>query len=186
MKTRIPFVFLAAILFSATLTKAENWPAWRGADGRAVSHDPNPPRTWSANENVRWKTPLPAPGNSTPIVWEDRVFITQGLDGGKIRSLICYDRRTGKKRWQQRVAYPNKETSHGQNPTCSGSPTTDGKLVYASFGSAGVIACNFSGQVVWRRDLGKLEHVFGLATTPVLYRHLLIIHRGPGEPTHQI
>ena len=77
-----------------------------------------------------------------------------------------------------------KETAHRDNPFCSGSPTTDGKLVFASFGSAGVVACDFSGKVVWERDLGPLAHIFGLATTPVLYKNLLLVHRGPGEPTH--
>ena len=186
MKFCTLIVFLAASHFTATFTEAENWPAWRGADGRAVSQDPNPPLNWSSTDNVHWKTPLPAPGNSTPIVWEDRVFITQSLGGGKLRGIVCYDRRTGEEQWQQGLPYSNKETTHGQNPPCSGSPTTDGKLVYASFGSAGVLACNFSGKVVWKRNLGKLAHVFGLATTPVLYRDLLIIHRGPGEPTEII
>ena len=157
MKTRMTFVLVAAILFSANFSFAENWPAWRGADGRAVSHDSNPPVNWSADENVRWKTPLPAAGNSTPIVWEDRVFLTQSLDGGKLRTLVCYDRQTGKKQWQRGVKYPNKETSHGQNPPCSGSPTTDGKLVYASYGSAGVIACDFEPRAVGQQT--EAEHV---------------------------
>jgi outer membrane protein assembly factor BamB len=59
-------------------------------------------------------------------------------------------------------------------------------LVYASFGSAGIVACDFSGKKVWSRDLGKLAHIFGPATTPVLYKNLLITHRGPGDPTHII
>ena len=184
MKNFLPIACLTASLFATTSSIAENWPAWRGADGRAISQDRDLPLEWSTSTNIRWKTPLPAPANSTPIVWEAHVFITQAQDEGAIRSLICYDRPTGKKLWQYEVLYPHTESSHSQNPPCSGSPTTDGKLVYASFGSAGVVACNFSGQLVWSRDLGRLEHVFGLATTPVLYKNLLIIHRGPGEPTH--
>jgi len=180
------FGLLIALLLTTPSAHAENWPAWRGADGRAVSNDRNLPAQWSTSENVIWKTPLPASGNSTPIVWEDRVFITQAIGGGKTRSLICFDRATGKKLWQHDVAYPNKETAHPQNPFCSGSPTTDGTLVYASFGSAGIVACDFSGKKVWSRDLGKLAHIFGPATTPVLYKNLLITHRGPGDPTHII
>ncbi len=165
---------------------SENWPAWRGVSGDGISQDSQLPTQFSATENVTWKTPLSEAGNSTPIVWGGRVFVTSPIDGGKIRSLMCFDRNTGKQLWRRDVPYPHKETTHNDNPFCSGSPTTDGKLVYASFDSAGVVACDFTGKVVWQRDLGKLKHVFGPASTPVLYKHLLIIHRGPGEPTHII
>ncbi len=165
---------------------AENWPAWRGPAGNGVSVELHLPTKFGPAENVTWKVPLPEAGNSTPIVWDQRVFITCPIDGGQIRSLMCFDRQTGQKLWQHDVPYPHKETTHNDNPFCSGSPTTDGKLVYASFDSAGVIACNFSGKLAWSRDLSGLDHVFGPATTPVIYKHLLIIHRGPGEPTHII
>ena len=177
----------ATLLFCCAGTAfAENWPAWRGPAGNGVSGDRNLPIEFGPTENVAWKVPLPEACNSTPIVWDQHVFVTGPIDGGKVRSLMCFDRRTGSKLWQHEVAYPHAETAHNDNPFCSGSPTTDGQLVYASFGSAGVVACDFSGKVVWSRDLGKLEHVFGLATTPVLYQDLLIIHRGPGEPTHLV
>lgn len=168
------------------ITGAENWPAWRGASGIGVSSEEHLPTRFSQSENVFWKAPLSEPGNSTPIVWDDRVFLTCPKDGGKIRSLMCFDRSDGQRLWEHDVAYPHQETAHRDNPFCSGSPTTDGNLVYASFDSAGVVACDYAGKVVWQRDLGKLTHVFGPASTPVLYKHLLIIHRGPGEPTHII
>ena len=184
--SRISFPVIVAICFLATVAMAENWPAWRGSGGIGVSKDSQLPTRFSPSENVTWKTPLPASGNSTPIIWDQRVFVTCSNDKGTVRSLICIDRENGKKLWQHDVPYPHQETSHNDNPLCSGSPTTDGTLVYASFDSAGVVACDFSGQVVWQRDLGKLTHIFGPASTPVLYKHLLIIHRGPGDPTHII
>jgi len=170
----------------ASTAAAANWPAWRGPDGNGVCHEPELPVTFGPEKNVTWKSSLPATGNSTAIVWNDRVFLTCARDGGKVRSLVCFDRANGRRRWRVDVPYPHVESAHGDNPYCSGSPATDGKLVYASFGSAGVIACDLSGKLVWRRDLGKLAHVFGLATTPVIYKHLVIIHRGPGEPTHVV
>ncbi len=174
-------------LFLITGTSlAENWPAWRGVQGIGISGERHLPIRFSSVEKVLWKAPLPDSGNSTPIVWDNHVFVTCPNDGGKTRSLICFDRNTGEKRWQYDVSYPDYETAHVDNPFCSGSPTTDGSLVYVSFDSAGVLALDFSGKVVWERDLGKLTHVFGPASTPVLYKHLLIIHRGPGEPTHII
>lgn len=172
------------ILCTSHTSMADNWPAWRGAAGTGIANETNLPTRFSQTENVIWKAPLPGPGNSTPIVWENSIFVTCPVDGGKTRSLICFDRTTGKQRWRHDVDFPLKETAHNDNPFCSGSPTTDGQMVYASFGSAGVVACDFSGDVVWSRDLGRLAHVFGPATTPVLYKHLLLIHRGPGEPTH--
>jgi outer membrane protein assembly factor BamB len=170
----------------AQLAVAENWPAWRGPLGNGVCHESQLPTRFGPTENITWKALLPEAGNSTPIVWDDRVFVTCPIDGGKIRSLMCFDRRSGKELWRHEVAYPDPETVHSDNTFCAGSPTTDGNLVYASFDSAGVVACDFSGKVVWSRSLSKLAHVFGPATTPVLYKHLLIIHRGPGEPTHII
>jgi outer membrane protein assembly factor BamB len=182
-------IALIAALVSCCLGQpaaAANWPAWRGPQGSGVCSETQLPTRFGPNENVTWKAPLPQAGNSTPIVWDDRVFVTCPIDGGKIRSLLCFDRRSGKELWRHEVAYPDPETLHRDNTFCAGSPTTDGKLVYASFDSAGVVACDFSGKVVWSRNLGKLAHVFGPAATPVLYKHLLIIHRGPGEPTHII
>ena len=181
---RIFWLLVIATFVLPAAVSAENWPAWRGASGIGVSSDRQLPTTFSPTENVSWKVALPAAGNSTPIVWNDRVFVTCQQDGGKIRSLLCFDRNNGEKLWQHSVAFPQAETAHNDNPFCSGSPATDGTLVYASFDSAGVVACDFSGKVVWQRDLGKLNHVFGPASTPVLYKHLLIIHRGPGDPTH--
>lgn len=163
---------------------AENWPAWRGPAGTGICHEAHLPTQFGPTENVTWKAPLPAAGNSTPIVWDERVFVTCASDGGQVRNLICFDRQTGDELWRHSVPYADKETIHRDNTICAGSPTTDGELVYASFDSAGVVACDFSGKVVWSRDLNKLEHIFGPATTPVLYHDLLIIHRGPGVPTH--
>lgn len=170
----------------SAIVHADNWPAWRGPAGDGVARETHLPIEFGPEKNVTWKAPLPGEGNSVPIVWDDRVFVTCPIDGGAIRSLIGFDRETGKQLWRHDVPFPEKETTHSDNPFCSGSPTTDGELVYASFDSAGVFALDFDGNVVWQRDLGKLAHVFGTAITPVLYRDLLIVHRGPGEPTHII
>src|SRR6478735_7236309 len=89
------------MLLVAVPARAENWPAWRGTDARGVSAEPDLPTSWSATQHVRWKVPLPGPGNSTPVVWGDRVFLTQGLDGGKRRALLAFARADGKGLWQQ-------------------------------------------------------------------------------------
>ena len=105
-------VSLFGWLLLTSLVAADNWPAWRGPHATGVcgvreeqlgaGHvDEHPlPLTWSATDNIRWKVPLPGPGNSTPIVWGDRVFLTQSLDGGKRRALLAFARADGKKLWQ--------------------------------------------------------------------------------------
>lgn len=162
---------------------ADNWPAWRGPRGDGVSAERDLPLTWTKKENIRWKVSLPGPGNSTPIVWGDRVFITQALDGGSRRALIAFRRSDGKRLWQEEVACPVKETSNTHNPPCSASPVTDGKAVYAYFASAGVVAYDLDGKKLWDRDLGPVVHKWGNGSSPVLYKDLLIIFHGPGEPT---
>src|SRR5262249_38085205 len=106
------------VLVCAATGRADNWPAWRGPHATGVSEERDLPTAWSATKNIRWKVPLPGPGNSTPIVWGDRVFLTQALDGGKRRAVIAFDRRDGKKLWQQEVPCATRETTHPQNPPC--------------------------------------------------------------------
>jgi outer membrane protein assembly factor BamB len=163
--------------------RADNWPAWRGPSARGTSEEGNLPLTWSATDNIRWKSPLPGPGNSTPIVWGDRLFLTQSLDGGKRRAVIALDRKTGKKLWQDVVDCAVAETSHPQNPPCSGSPVTDGTAVYAHLASAGVMAFDLDGKKLWHRDLGAVLHKWGNGSSPVLYKDLVIVWHGPGEPS---
>lgn len=172
-------VFFGWTLFSA----ADNWPAWRGPTMNGHCRDKNVPTQWSPTENIRWKTPLPGPGNSTPIIWGQRILITQALDKGKQRAVMCFDRKTGSKLWEQTIAYAEKETTHDTNPYCSASPVTDGERIFVSHGSAGVVCYDFEGKLLWRRDLGKFEHVWGNAASPILYGDLVILNCGPGERT---
>lgn len=161
--------------------EAGNWPAWRGPEGTGISSEKGLPLKWSATQNVRWKTAMPGPGNSTPIVWGKRMFVTCALEGGKKRAVMCLDRETGKELWRRAIEYTEKETTHATNPYCSQSPVTDGERVIAWHGSAGVVCYNFEGRELWRRDLGRFEHVWGNASSPVLYGDLLILNCGPGE-----
>lgn len=172
------------VLGWALLTAAafgENWPEWRGPTRDGVSREENLLTEWSATQNVKWKTPLPSPGNSTPIVWADKVFLTQAVpDEGK-RLLMCFDRKSGKSLWQKGTTYSDKEESHEANPLCSASPATDGKRVVAWFGSAGMFCSDLEGKELWKKDLGKQHHEWGYAASPIFYNDLVIQHFGPGE-----
>ena len=160
---------------------AANWPGWRGPDGSGLANEKNLPLHWSTNENVVWRIPLPDRGNSTPIVWESRVFITQAIAAENRRTVMSFERRTGKLLWQSGVSWAEKEVTHDDNPPCTPSPVTDGQRIIAWFGSAGVYCYDFEGRELWRRDLGRQEHQWGYASSPVLYRDLCFLNFGPGD-----
>jgi outer membrane protein assembly factor BamB len=178
------FVFVLVLL--GTPARADHWPAWRGPHGTGVCDERGLPLTWGPVHHIRWKVSLPAPGNSTPVVWGDHVFLTQALDGGKRRAVLAFHRADGKKLWQQEIPCRVEETTNRQNPPCSASPVTDGTAVYAHFASAGVVAYDFRGQKLWHQDLGPVLHKWGNGSSPILYKDLLIVLQGPGEPTFLI
>src|SRR5262249_31667583 len=146
-----------------------------------VTKETDLPLTWSATENVRWKVKLPDRGNSTPIVWGNRIFLTQAVEKKDLRTLMCLDRKDGKVLWQREVEYTEKETTHGTNPYCSASPATDGERVVVSHGSAGVYCYDLDGKELWKRDLGKFNHIWGNASSPVIWKDLVFLNCGPGE-----
>src|SRR5262249_6725283 len=128
-----------------------------------------------------WKITLPDAGNSTPIVWGDRIFITQATDKGRRRCVLCFGRADGKLLWQKQTVFRDLEPTHETNPYCSASAVTDGERVIAGLGSAGMVCYDFHGNELWRKDLGKLHHVWGNASSPILYHDLAILWCGPGK-----
>lgn len=162
---------------------AENWPAWRGPTADGQSREIDLPLTWSPTENIRWKVPLPGPGNSTPVIWENRIFLTQATDKGKQRSLLCLDRQDGKLLWQKSIEFTAAEPTHNTNPYCSASPVTDGERVIVSHGSAGLYCYDFAGNEQWHRDLGPCHHIWGNASSPVIWNDVVFLNFGPGERT---
>lgn len=164
-----------------TSIRADNWPAWRGADGLGITREKNLPVKWSATENVRWKIALPDRGNSSPIVWGNRIFITQALEKEQRLTVMCFDRAEGKLLWQSGTSPAGKDPTHKTNPYGSSSPVTDGERVIAWFGSAGLFCFDFNGKELWHRDLGKQSHIWGYGSSPIICRDLCILNFGPGE-----
>jgi outer membrane protein assembly factor BamB len=187
---RIKKMILGALLVTPLAiipsSHAANWPQWRGPLGTGISSERNLPLTWSTNQNVLWRAPLPERGNSTPIVWANRVFITQAIEKEHRRTLMCFDRKEGKLLWQKGVTYVEKEVTHETNPQCSASPTTDGERIIASFGSAGLYCYDLEGKELWHRDFGKQTHIWGNASSPVIHGELCYLNFGPGERTFLI
>jgi outer membrane protein assembly factor BamB len=175
-------ICLLLLLLTTSALRAENWPAWRGPTGQGFSEDKNLPLTWSDKENVQWKVPLENPGNSTPVVWGDKLFLTQANKGGSQRSLLCFARADGKLLWQKDVAYSEKERNWNDTWYCNASPALDGERAVVSFGSAGMYCYDYEGNELWKRtDLGTWEHAFGNGASPVLYGDLAILWCGPNE-----
>ena len=157
---------------------AAPWPGWRGADGCGVSTEKELPLNWSAASGVKWKVALPEPGNSTPVVWGERIFITQAV--GHERLVICFSRQDGKELWRGGANNVAAEPTHETNPYCSASPATDGERVYAWFGSAGLYCFDVSGKELWHLALGEQRHEWGYSSGPVLHGDLCYLNFGPG------
>jgi outer membrane protein assembly factor BamB len=169
--------------------RAENWPQWRGARLDGISTEKNLPQNWSQTENVAWRLPLPGPAGSTPIVWEDRIFLTS-TDGTDL-ILMCVG-TDGKERWRQKMSSGNRDVRGDEGNSASNSPSTDGKHVWAMMAD-GTLACyTLDGKEVWKFNLqeryGRFNIQFGLTSTPVLDGGRLFVQliHGDGDPsTHE-
>jgi len=178
-------VRFSPLLFALLISNAVagDWPAWRGPLGTGLTEEKNLPVKWSTTENVKWRIPLPEPGNSTPIVWGDRVFLTQAI--GDRRTVMCVSRANGKLIWQQGVTTKEKEPTHPTNPYCSASPVTDGERLIVSFASDGLFCYDLDGELLWSRtDLGRQIHIWGAGVSPVIHGDLCFVNFGPGETTY--
>src|SRR5580658_7692081 len=113
-------IFFALVVLPC-LVFADDWPAWRGPEGNGYCKETGLPTRWSATENVVWKGALPDEGNSTPVIWKDRLFLTQATEKGKKRSTICFSTKDGGKLWEKTVDYTEEEPTHNTNPHCSAS-----------------------------------------------------------------
>lgn len=148
----------------------ENWPQWRGPNGDGSSHEGRLPTTWSKDQNIAWTAPLPGMGGSTPAIWGDRIFVTS--EDGTDVVLLCLD-TAGKQLWKKTINTTGKKRyMRDEANNASSSPMTDGKHVYAFFGTGDFVCCDFEGNIVWRIDVQKRYGRFGIQhgmhVTPVL------------------
>jgi outer membrane protein assembly factor BamB len=164
-----------------TNAAAEDWPQWRGPRGDGTSGERDLPIRWGTDEQVAWKIPLAEPGNSTPIVFQDRVFMTQPVAKQQRRTLLCLNRGDGRLLWEAGTQWDGEDPTHGTNPFCSSSPVTDGQRVIAWHGSAGLFCYDLDGKEIWRRDLGIQKHIWGYGSSPVIHGELCYLNFGPGE-----
>lgn len=201
------FTLLLALLFATTAqacgqaTGSDNWLSWRGPLQTGAAPDAKPPKRWSEQENVRWKTKLPGLGHSSPIVVGDRVFVTTAIAYGPQLPpvpviapgahdnldvtqrhrfvVLALDRASGEILWQTTVRdeLPH-EGGHDTGSLASASPVSDGRQLYVSFGSYGLFALDFDGHVLWERQPGKLQtkHAHGEGSSPALADGVVVVN----------
>ena len=177
-----------------TESAADNfWPQWRGPLATGVAPHADPPVTWDETNNVKWKTPIPGEGDSTPIIWDNRVFILSAIATGRKPTapvaadapnetyrwvVLCLDRRQGKVLWQRTAREEAPHEGHPQDNTfASASPLTDGKLLLAYFGSRGLHCYDFEGKLIWEKDFGKMKTKmhFGEGGSPALSGNTVVV-----------
>lgn len=184
--------------------REDHWPHWRGPAANGTAPKADPPIKWDANNNIKWKAALPGKGSATPIVWGDQVFIVTAIKTDRVAEakdlpkvdpnlpvkttapnhyyqfvVLSFDRDSGKLRWKALAAEKVPHEGHQQTHSyAAGSPTTDGKHLYVSFGSFGIYCYDLAGKLQWSRDLGRLNTRFGWgeAVTPVVHGDSLLLN----------
>ncbi len=169
---------------------ADDWPCFRGPTGQGISHATGLPVSWSASENIAWKTPLPGAGASSPIVIGDRIYLTcysgyfvPGESGGSLeqlkRHLLALRRSDGEILWDRPVpARLPEERQIRDHGFAASTPAADAERVYVFFGKSGVFAFDHAGGQLWHADVGDKTNGWGSAASPVLYKDSVFVNAG--------
>jgi outer membrane protein assembly factor BamB len=204
MKNQIiqSLIIISAVIVSSCTTKS-NWPQFLGPGGNNISEETNLPSEWGNNKNLLWKYKVPGKGWSSPVVWEDKVFITtaykdqqdekpnggenadSGSDDRRIRpdidyrfEIYCLNRKSGELVWNE-TAYLGKPgiVTHRDNTYASETPVTDGKHLYVYFGMRGLYSYDLDGNKIWEKNIGiyPMQANWGTSSSPILYKDLLIL-----------
>lgn len=168
-------VFSVALLAHSGSGRADsNWPGWRGPLQTGHSLETGFPHQWD-DSSVRWKTDLPGDGQSSPVIWGRRIFLTTALENGRERMVLCIDRESGRILWQKSLWKGDPEPTHRMNGWASSTCATDGERVFAFFGKGGGLFClSHEGELLWNRPLGDFPGPWGTAACPVIVDGLVI------------
>lgn len=189
------FCFTALVNTSSAQDAMDYWPQWRGPVDNGIAVKGNPPVKFSESENLKWKLPIQGKGHATPIVWGDKIIIETATPADKNEDMesfrsakstdlvldykvILVDLNSGDIIWEKTVATEKPaESTHELGSWASNSPCTDGKLIYAYFGSRGIYCLDFEGNVIWEKDFGQMEKRmnFGEGASPYLYNDKIFI-----------
>ncbi|MBI1247087.1 PQQ-binding-like beta-propeller repeat protein [bacterium] len=185
---------LLTLLVATTILHAADWPRFRGPSAAGLAQNESVPLEWDDEKNVLWKTDMPGPGASSPVVFGDRIYVTcwsgYGLsedEPGDIanlkRHLVCVDRKDGSIVWDKSLPANTEHEStfsgfvalHGY---ASSTPAVDKSGIYVYYGTTGAAAYDFDGTHRWTVNLGDKTHMFGTANSPVVYQDLVILNAG--------
>ena len=153
------------------------WPQFRGPNSSGLGGG-KPPVEFGPDKNVRWKTTV-GPGLSSPIIWAERIFLTEFDPAKKQLATLCIDRSTGKILWRRAVSPEQIEKVHEISSPAGSTPVTDGERVYVYFGSYGLLCYDLSGNLKWERRFPMPENPYGAVASPILAGELLVLnHQG--------
>ncbi len=179
--TRSACALVGVWFLAAADLRAGNWPNWRGPDNNGVARTNGLPLTWSESRNVAWKLPLPGKAGSTPVVWNDRIFLTSSKNNDFV--LLCI-RTDGKRLWERLLARGVRRASlKDEANEGAASPSTDGKYVYTFLWSGAAACHDFQGREVWKFNAqeryGKFNLLHGVHSSPLLHEsrlYLALLH----------
>ena len=185
----IPFLAFFLPLSIAANQPAVDWPQFRGAGASGKSDAKGAPLTWSDDKSIAWKTPLPGPGASSPITLGNKIFITcftgfatSSREPGEMtalkRHLLCLNLADGKILWDTptSAAMPEQDKIRENHGYASSTPVADAERVYTFYGKSGVFAFDHEGKQLWQTGVGEKLNGWGSATSPVLYKDLLLVN----------
>ena len=180
LRNTLTLLLTAFILISNSF--AGNWDRWRGPNNDGISQATNAPIQWGQTENVQWRFPLLGEAASTPVVWEDNIFLTS--TEGDALVLMCISTE-GEELWKRTIAHGNRVVRRGEGNFAAPSPVTNGEHVWAFFGTGDLVCYDFQGNEVWHTNLakryGRFNLYFVMATTPLLDKdrlYMQLIHSG--------
>jgi len=158
----------------------KEWSRWRGPDGQGVSLETGVPAEWrwapEGSKSILWRTAIPGEGNSSPILWGDRIFLTSAFDSGHRRSLVCVQRSDGRLLFvKEAPEVPPEGRVMAKNGWASATPVADGERVYCFFGNTGLVAFDFEGNVLWHRPLAPFDAMHGTGASPAVAGDLVIL-----------
>lgn len=184
MKLRLVTLATVALLLDPGTLPATDWPSWRGTDGLGVSPDTGFPVEWSHTHHVKWSVPVPGKGASSPITVGNRIYLTsQTADTGL--HVLAFDRITGNSVWDKTVAQGSGK-AHQLHNMATPTAVSDGRQVWALFGTGDLACLSADGDMVWQRNMGKEYGPYtanhGYGSSPMLSDGRLFVammHQGP-------
>src|SRR5688572_27218567 len=154
------------------------WPEFRGPTGQGISTATNLPIVWSSTTNVVWKQAVPGLGWSSPLLANDKLFLTTALETNNAVSLraLCLDARSGRTLWNTEIFTPAPQGAHQKNSQASPTPVVQGERLYVHFGHYGTACLDLAGKIIWRSTALKYSPVHGNAGSPVIAGDALIFN----------